>query len=63
MTKNEVLKIIAEGMNNREIDSIRNAILAIEYSPEYSSFAKLELRGHNDLCCLSPFFQKQSMCV
>ncbi len=44
MTKNEVLKIIDEVMNNREIDSIRNAILAIrdkvidypEHSPEHS---------------------------
>ena len=29
MTKTEVLKVIDEVMNNREIDSIRNAILAI----------------------------------
>lgn len=29
MEKSEVLKIIDEVMNNREIDSIRNAILAI----------------------------------
>ena len=29
MQKSEVLKIIDEVMNNREIDSIRNAILAI----------------------------------
>ena len=29
MNKNDVLKIIDEVMNNREIDSIRNAILAI----------------------------------
>ena len=29
MQKDEVLKIIDEVMNNREIDSIRNAILAI----------------------------------
>ena len=29
MEKSEVLKIIDEVMNNREVDSIRNAILAI----------------------------------
>ena len=29
MKKSEVLEIIDEVMNNREIDSIRNAILAI----------------------------------
>jgi hypothetical protein len=51
MKKEEVLKIIDEVMNNREIDSIRNAVLAIrdkiiEYpdiEEEYT--ARLKLRG------------------
>lgn len=54
MQKSEVLKIIDEVMNNREIDSIRNAILAIRdkviEAPDISEFeseytAKLPLRG------------------
>lgn len=79
MTKNEVLKIIDEVMNNREIDSIRNAILAIrdkvidypECSEGITDFysemlgctikcldgvVALELRGHNELNCISPHF-------
>lgn len=54
MKKEEVLKIIDEVMNNREIDSIRNAVLAIrdkiieypdidEYLNDYT--ARLKLRG------------------
>ena len=55
MKKSEVLKIIDEVMNNREIDSIRNAILAIrdkviesadeedDWTKDYC--AKLILRG------------------
>lgn len=63
MKKSEVLKIIDEVMNNREIDSIRNAILAIrdkvlELSDEKEDgfddwtkdyVAKLRLRGNNPL--------------
>lgn len=51
MKKSEVLKIIDEVMNNREIDSIRNAILAIRDKViEYDDYldthvARLELRG------------------
>lgn len=79
MTKNEVLKIIDEVMNNREIDSIRNAILAIRDKvndyPEYSKvskevtdlgehYAKLKLRGHNNLHCTSPFFpEAKYVCI
>lgn len=72
MTKSEVLQIIDEVMYNREIDSYRNAILAIrdkvinypECPPDYSRFAKLELRGHNDLYCISPIFpEAKYVCI
>lgn len=69
MTKNEVLKIIDEVMNNREIDSIRNAILAIrdkviDYPDIGEYYAKLKLRGHNDLYCTSPFFpEAKYVCI
>ena len=60
MRKEEVLKIIDEVMNNREIDSIRNAILAIRDKvielPE-NGIVKLELRGNNKLCCTYPYFE------
>ena len=63
MKKAEVLNIIDEVMNNREIDSIRNAILAIrdkvielEDDTESESFAKLKLRGNNELFTVSPYF-------
>ena len=60
MKKNEVLKIIDEVMNNREIDSIRNAILAIRNKvvefPEDDSYVELELAGNNELYCTSPYF-------
>lgn len=65
MTKNEVLKIIDEVMNNREIDSIRNAILAIrdkvidypEYSEEftgsfYSEMLHCTIKCPNDVVAL-----------
>lgn len=58
MKKTDVLHVIDEVMNNREIDSIRNAILAIrdkvielpdedDWTKEYC--AKLKLRGNNPL--------------
>ena len=68
MTKTEVLKIIDEVMNNREIDSIRNAILAIRdkvidfdeatniVTLDESKPIWLELRGNNRLCEASPWF-------
>ena len=65
MKKQEVLKIIDEVMNNREIDSIRNAILAIrdkviefdddDWTKDY--VARLKLCGDNPLCCCTPYFE------
>lgn len=67
MEKADVIKIIDDVMNNREIDSIRNAILAIRdkvleikepednWNKEY--YAKLKLRGNNALCNSIPFFE------
>lgn len=61
MKKEEVLNIIDEVMNNREIDSIRNAILAIRDKvielPDEHPTAKLELRGDNKLYCTFPWFE------
>ena len=69
MKKEEVLKIIDEVMNNREIDSIRNAILAIrdkvidapdpdiEDSFEKDYIARLRLRGHNPVCKWGDYFE------
>lgn len=64
MKKGDVLNIIDEAMNNREIDSIRNAILAIrdkvlelddgDWTTDY--VAKLKLRGNNEPYCVGPFF-------
>ena len=65
MKKSEVLAVIDEVMNNREIDSIRNAILAIrdkvielddgdDWKKDY--YAKLKLRGNNPLYTVSPHF-------
>ena len=67
VNKNDVLKIIDDVMNNREIDSIRNAILAIRdkviemdddgQDPILGKFyAKLVLRGNNELCVAQPWF-------
>ena len=63
MKKEEVLKIIDEVMNNREIDSIRNAILAIRDKvielPDMSDdgfTARLWLRGE-EMHCISPYFE------
>lgn len=67
MRKTDVLNIIDEVMNNREIDSIRNAILAIrdkviEYEDDTDDltkdyFARLELRGDNELCVFGDYFE------
>lgn len=66
MKKDNVLKIIDEVMNNREIDSIRNAILAIrdkvlempddndEWEKDY--VANLKLRGDCPLNVTIPYF-------
>lgn len=65
MKKEEVLRIVDEVMNNREIDSIRNAILAIrdkvlelpegeDWTREYC--AKLKLRGNNPLACYGDYY-------
>ena len=62
MRKEEVLKIIDEVMNNREIDSIRNAILAIRDKViEYDEYfgdrnVKIELTTDNELWCTMPWF-------
>jgi hypothetical protein len=63
MKKEDVLKIIDEVMNNREIDSIRNAILAIrdkvidydDWTDNYT--ATLILRGKNPLRCYGDYFE------
>lgn len=67
MKKQEVLKIIGEVMNNREIDSIRDAILAIrdkvielddkndDWTKDY--VARLKLRGDNPLICCGGYFE------
>jgi len=53
MTKAQVLNVIDEVMNNREIDSIRNAILAIRDKvidlPDNEDAVTLKLRGDNPL--------------
>ena len=60
MKKSDILSIIDEVMNNREIDSIRNAILAIrdkvkDCPDEESGIVRLPLRGDNELECITPF--------
>lgn len=62
MRKAEVLKIIDEVMNNREIDSIRNAILAIRDKvievPDLDEYtAVLKMRGNNAPCCTMPYYE------
>lgn len=69
MEKEKVLEIIDEVVNNREIDSIRNAILAIkdkvieakdesdDWTKDY--VARLKLRGDAPLTCANctqPYF-------
>ena len=62
MRKQDVLTIIDEVMNNREIDSIRNAILAIrdkvkELPGELEEGTiKLPLRSRNPLMETSPYY-------
>lgn len=67
VNKNDVLEIIDDVMNNREIDSIRNAILAIRdkviemgdvgnVNLLGEGYAKLALRGNNELCVAQPWF-------
>jgi len=63
MKKSEVINIIDEVMNNREIDSVRNAILAIRdkvielEDNESDCCAKLKLRGNSELFVVSPYFE------
>lgn len=62
MKKNEVLKIIDDVMNNREIDSIRNAILAIRDKvvelEDDDYCATLRLRAtNNEPCCISDYYE------
>ena len=66
MKKTDVLKAIDEVMNNREIDSIRNAILAIrdkiialddekeDFTNNYT--AKLKLRGNDGINLIDDYF-------
>ena len=67
LIKSEVIAVIDEVMNNREIDSIRDAILAIRdkvielrepivVELPRGGFAKLRLRGNDELCVTSPHF-------
>lgn len=61
--KETVIKIIDEVMNNREIDSIRNAILAIRDKVVdvegigEGGIIKLPLRGKNPLYCVEPYHE------
>ena len=66
LEKKEVLRIIDEVMNNREISSIRNAILAVRDKviemPEIDvwyreSIARIRLRGDNPLRCYGEYFE------
>lgn len=63
MKKEAVITIIDEVMNNREIDSIRNAILAIRdkviaYDDWRDNYvATLTLRGENPLRCYGDYFK------
>jgi len=67
MSKDEVLKIIDEVMNNREIDSIRNAILAIrdkviDFNDD-DHVVRLELRG-GELNCVGEYYPwSQYVCI
>ncbi len=61
MRKADVIKAIDEVMNNREIDSIRNAILAIrdkvsEMDDVHVSVARLPLRG-KEINCIGEYFE------
>lgn len=69
MKKSDVMNIIDEVMNNREIDSIRNAILAIRDKvallPDADEWtAELNLRGNNELACYFPWFDgAKKICI
>lgn len=62
MTKTELREIINEVMLDRNIDSIRDALMTVMEKAESSeSFAdngaiKIELRGNNELSCVCPWF-------
>lgn len=72
MEKKDILKIIDEVMNNREIDSIRNAILAIrdkviefpeddDWTKDY--IARLKLRGNTELAIGDYFEGATYVCI
>ena len=64
MNKSEVIQIIDNVMNDRNIDSIRDALLTIrdkvlaleddDFDRDY--YARLKLRGNNPLNCSIPYF-------
>ncbi len=62
MTKMELREIINEVMLDRNIDSIRDALMTVMEKAESSeSFTdkgliKIELRGSNELTCVYPWF-------
>lgn len=79
MKKDDILKIIDEVMNNREIDSIRNAILAIRdkviaFKDEDTAFStivledlhtyKIPLRSHSEIQFTGEYFEGANyLCV
>jgi hypothetical protein len=79
MKKDDILKIIDEVMNNREIDSIRNAILAIRdkviaFKDEDTDFStivledwhtyKIPLRSHSEIQFTGGYFEGANyLCV
>lgn len=72
MKKQDVLAVIDAVMNNREIDSIRNAVLAIRDGvlklDDYDEFldkhyARLQLRSDNELWITQPYFPGASIVV
>lgn len=66
LKKDDVIRAIDDVMNNREIDSIRNAILAIRdkviemeypyFEPIEVSYAVMPLRGNNEPCQIGDWF-------
>ena len=58
--KYDVLRIIDGVMNNREIGSIRNAILSIREQvldlDDDKYYARLKLATRNELCCATPYY-------
>lgn len=79
MKKDDILKIIDEVMNNREIDSIRNAILAIRdkviaFKDEDTDFStivledlhtyKIPLRSYSEIKFTGEYFEGANyLCV